>query len=174
MDRVTAIKVLDKQQQNTAIITGLNGQYRKVERTIKKHWPILFRDTTLGKLLSKNPSLLIKEPQHCRLRLYIIYQTPPKKYSHVLWPKTFFWLKRFKACKTVKNKERKRIEFKSNHSKKLYKIDKFVSCDSTHVIYILACLRGLQYVGRMARKLTTRINERINNNAKVFKKQCFQ
>lgn len=44
-----------------------------------------------------------------------------------------------------------------------HKIDKLITCCSTHVTYVLECSCGLQYVGRTTRKLSIRIGEHIQN-----------
>lgn len=54
--------------------------------------------------------------------------------------------------------------------KRRYDLKSLITCDSTHVAYVLEypCLH--QYMGRTTRKLKIRVGKHINNNKKGFDK----
>lgn len=74
----------------------------------------------------------------------------------------------------VWNSKMKKMEFKSNYMHKRYHIEKCISCDITHVTYILKFPCGLQYLERTTGRLLVQISEHINNIRKGYKKQCLQ
>ena len=59
-------------------------------------------------------------------------------------------------------------KFQSYTNKEQFKVDKLITCSSTHVTYVLECECGLQYVGRTTRKLSVRMGEHIRNIKKGF------
>lgn len=79
----------------------------------------------------------------------------------------FFRCDRCISCKTTGDK-RKRVEnFKSDNGK-IYEIEKFITCHTRFVTYLLTCPCVLKYVGRTTRPLFRKINEHVNN----IKKGC--
>lgn len=69
----------------------------------------------------------------------------------------------------MKERPRKTITFKSSVTNKEYKIDKLITCQSSHVTYLLAGPCGHQYAGRTTRQLCVRIWEHLNNIRKGYK-----
>lgn len=53
--------------------------------------------------------------------------------------------------------------FRSANSGKEYNIKELITCNSTHMTYVLECPCHIQYVGRTTRPLLVRIREHITN-----------
>ena len=49
--------------------------------------------------------------------------------------------------------------FRHPHTGKKFPIKSVITCDSTHVVYMIQCPCGLAYVGKTTRKLKQRISE---------------
>lgn len=54
------------------------------------------------------------------------------------------------------------LEFKSNTTNYTYPIKTFCTCATTHVIYLITCPCGKQYVGRTIRAFSVRVSEHIS------------
>lgn len=94
---------------------------------------------------------------------------PPKKMSIFFYHKGFYKCGRCKPCKPTNREDRKITGFQSNSTKQKYKIDKLITCCSTHVNYVLECSCGLQYMGRTTRALSVRVGEHVRNIKKGYK-----
>ena len=118
--------------------------------------------------MPSKPRFLYRRAKRIRDTIVRNVPDPPKKISTFLDQKGFFRCGRCKPCRIVKG-PRKTTEFKSNITNEQYKINKLITCSSTHVTYVLECECGLQYVGRTTRKLSIRLGEHIRNIKKGFK-----
>ncbi|CAI9534565.1 unnamed protein product [Staurois parvus] len=66
------------------------------------------------------------------------------------------------ACRNMRGDTKRRYDsFHSCSTGSSYKINNFISCDSSFVTYLLECSCHLQYVGRTSRKLSVRLGEHI-------------
>lgn len=59
--------------------------------------------------------------------------------------------------------------FISTSNNKNFAIREFITCNTTHVVYVLECPCGLMYIGRTKRLLRNRIAEHIQNIKIGFK-----
>lgn len=99
--------------------------------------------------------------------IYQIIPPPKKKFGHILWTRLISShdVDAFPAKRS--NKSEKKGPFKSNVTKGEYPMNKFSTCQSTHVTYLLECPCGLQYVGCATRMLE---QADTNNFKKGFQK----
>lgn len=140
-------------------------QYKKFERIIAKHWPILKNDQTLGPVLPDRPEFIYRKAPSLRDRLAPGVVDPPKTMNNTL----FKFLLGFYACgncatcrKASKNIRRWK-DFISTVTRKRYQIEGLITCTSVGVVYMLECDCSLQYVGRTSRALHVRVGEHISN-----------
>lgn len=83
--------------------------------------------------------------------------------------KGFYRCQKCLPCQVSKKQPKKRSSFHSRRGMK-YDIRKLITCNTTHVTYVIECPCRLQYVGRTTRPLCVRIREHINNIKKGFPK----
>lgn len=60
-------------------------------------------------------------------------------------------------------------EYISSGNNKYFQITEFITCNTTHVVYVLVCPCNLMYVGRTKRTLKKRISEHLYNISIGFK-----
>lgn len=101
--------------------------------------------------------------------MWLIHQGREKK--TFLDTTGFYRCGRCKLCITTADKTRKTDLPKGSNGKE-YEIEKFVSCHTRYVVYLLMCQCGLVYVGRTTRCLYKRIDEHVTNITNGFRKQC--
>lgn len=151
-------------------VTGYNNTvYRALEKIIKNR-PIICNDPHLNKILPTKPKFIYRRAR--RIRDVIVKNVPappPKKMVTFFDHKGFYRCGKCKPCRVTNKGSRKITEFQSNATALKYNIDKLITCNSTHVSYILECSCRLQYVGRTTRPLNVRLGEHIRNIKKGFK-----
>lgn len=152
-----------------AFIIGFHWQYKEVESIFRKNWPILLKDKDLKQILPKKPKFIYRKAPGLRNKIAPNISDPPKKPSTFLDREGFYYCTRCRACKTTKS-IRKMAGFYSMVTKHEHKLRSLITCDSEYVIYVLECPSPFQYVGRIMRKLRTRINKHIANIKSEFVK----
>lgn len=171
MDRKELLK--DKPKKNNeysmVLVADYHRQYKVFENIILIHWPIVFRDHVLAKMLQTKHGFVYRKVPNLRDKLVKKVPDPPKRLGTFLDHKRFYTCGTCKMCRTIKYRSRKTTQFTSFATNKEYKINKLITCQSTHVMYLLTCPCGLQYVGRTTRQLNVRIREHLNNLKKGFK-----
>lgn len=168
MDRTSLVsnrpRVKQDETGNIRIILDYNVQYKKFEKIIRKYWPILKQDKTLGPVLPERPQFVYKRAPSLRDKLAPGVIDPPRAFqnriSNILTG--FYACGRCPACKQARGNVKKRKEFIATATK-TYQIKDFITCSTTGVVYIMECECGLQYVGRTSRPLHVRIGEHITN-----------
>lgn len=175
MDRKTLIEGTRNQQRkdknmDLAFITGYNRQYKNVETIIKKHWPILQSDKVLNPILPKKPIFIYRKAPTLRNKLVHNALDPPKQIRIGNNLKGFYKCGKCLPCKTSKKTNKKITSFRSTSNGKEYKIRELITCNNTHVTYILECPCSKQYMGRTTRQLHVRIREHITNIKNGFNK----
>lgn len=170
MDRNTLIEGkpvgnIKKKNKNMdmAFLTGYNRQYKITESIIKKHWPILQSDKTLNSILPRKPSFIYRKAPPLRNKLVHNALDPPKQIKIIKNLKVFFKCGKCLPCKSSKKTNRKITTFRSANIGKEYNIKELITCNSTHVTYVLECPCHIQYVGRTTRQLHVRIRDHITN-----------
>lgn len=81
LDRETILKDKPKKQhkKDTAFITGYNLQYKAVEKSFKKYWPILLRDHTLKGILPEKTIFIYRKATGLRHMIAKNVANPPKQ-----------------------------------------------------------------------------------------------
>lgn len=80
----------------------------------------------------------------------------------------FFSCRKCICCRTV-NRITRGLTNVTNLDHEVFEIDKFITCNSSHVVYLMWCPCGLYYVGRTKRLLKVRIAEHLANIRNGFK-----
>ena len=165
--------LIKKKRRNTTqsrpyFVTQYSTAANKISRVIKDNWGIIESDPTLRRVFPEPPVISFKRAPTLRDKLVHNFLPPSKKES---------WLKRpigcFKCmnCPHCFNVEQTKscINLKTN---KTYKINDFINCNTTFVIYRLKCTcPGVFYVGRTKRRLRDRLAEHkyaIRTNNMVY------
>lgn len=85
-----------------AFVTGFNLDYIKVEKSLKKFCPILMKDTTLNKILSRKPSFIYRKALGLRNMIAKNVVDPPKKRNRTFLDTIgFYRCGRCKSCRTT-------------------------------------------------------------------------
>lgn len=121
-------------------------------------------------MLHNRPRFIYRCAPNLRNRLAPNVLNPPKKVGTFLDVTGFYYCKKGKACKLMRNNARKVLNFTSFSTGSEYKIKKFITCKLTHVTYHIICPCELQYVGCTKINLCTRINEHLNSIKNGFPK----
>lgn len=153
-----------------AFLTGYNTQYRSIESIVKKHWPILQSDQVLKTVLPKKPIFIYRKAATLRNKLVHNALDPPKQIKIGNNLKGFYKCGKCLPCRETKKTNKKIMKFKSTSNGKEYTIRDLITCNNTHVTYVLECPCRKQYVGRTTRKLHIRIREHVTNIKNGFKK----
>lgn len=161
-----------KEKNNTDLVfvTGFNTQYKEFEHILMKYWPILKEDRVLANIIPSKPKVVYRRAP--TLRDYLVHNVinPPKHTQIFPEMKGFYKCQKCLPCRVSKKQPRKRDIFRSRTDHKEYRIRKLITCQSTHVTYVIECPCQLQYVGRTTRPLYVRIREHIKNIRKGFPK----
>lgn len=137
---------------------------------VTKHWLVLLGGYYRGIYTTLKTVFVYRRAPNVRDRLVHNVPDPPKKFGTFLDHKGFYTCGKCKPCRTVKNRTRHTLTFQSNVTQKLYPIKKLITCQSTHVTYLLSCPCGQQYAGCTTRRLAVRLGEHVNNIKKRFRK----
>ncbi|CAH2329928.1 Hypothetical predicted protein, partial [Pelobates cultripes] len=159
--------LINKEKQVTTVNNkfafSFNTQYnthaKEIKKILNKHWPLLLEDDILKTELPLAPQIIFRKG---------------KSFKNVLAPSTFkngnkentkksegFYT--CGLCKSCHFKNQKFYNFCSSKTKKNFKIKEHITCNSTHVVYLLTCGCGTQYVGRTIRPVKKRFLEHFNN-----------
>lgn len=136
--------------------TPLSSQIKQI---IQKHWNVLNTDPICSTLF-KDPPLFT----HSRSRNIRDILVHADTVDHSKRPKDrlddavgFFPCRNCASCTISGSK--KTGKFRSSITGKEYNINKFITCSSSCVVYLLSRPCGLQYIGKTNRQLRVRINE---------------
>ena len=157
--------ITDKEPSNFKMVLDYNIQYKKFEKIVAKHWPILKGDVVLGPALPDRPQFIYRKAPSLRDSLAPGVIDPPVVAQLKLFDflSGFYACGRCATCKHVKQHIKKRKSFCSNVTQLEYPIKQLITCDTIGVVYMLECECGLQYVGRTSRALHVRVGEHISN-----------
>lgn len=126
-------------------------------------------DKVLSSILPVKPNFTYRKAPSLRNRLVHNTLDPPKQI------KLFKNLKCGKClpCRVSKKTNKKKTSFTSAANGSEYNIKELITCNSTHVTYIIECPCHKQYVGRTTSQLCVRIREHISNIKNGFNKHRF-
>lgn len=128
---------------------------------VRKHWHILCMDRVLQQALPEKPLFIYRKASSYGDKIVKKVLDPPKR-PGTFWDLAgFFSCRKCKACSKVSCHIRGLTECTSKANNKTFKITEFITCATTHIVYVLQCPCNL--VGRTKRPLKKCIAEHINN-----------
>lgn len=148
-----------KKEHSLICCTTYTPLSNQITQIIKKHWNVLNTDPVCSSLFKELP--LFTHSRSRNIRDILVHADT---FDHSKAPKDrldaavgFFPCRNCTSCTTTGSK--KTSKFMCHVSGKEYNINKFITCSSSSVIYLLSCPCGLQYIGKTNRQLRVRINE---------------
>lgn len=166
-------KIKDNKDNNDIpLIMNYSIQHKKMERIIRKHWPLLKSDKTLCNILPDKPHFIYRRVPTLRDLIAKNVPEPPKRLTELSFfqGKGFFPCKRCYACINTQQNGQKCNKFTATSTGNEHTIKDFISCRTEGVVYVLQCSCSLQYIGRTKRPMWKRIREHIQNIKKSFPK----
>lgn len=173
LDRSTLLDVGPKEKKEGPIlrfITMYLTQLFLIKKIIRKHWHLLGNDRIINTFLPANPQVIFKGILSLRDRIAPnIVDPPTKRLSFFQNLSGYHQCRRCQVCTLNKSKTRRTESFISTSTSREHKIEPFVTCSSTGVVYLLQCPCGLQYIGRTKRSMQVHLGEHIANIKISFK-----
>ncbi|KAM4043753.1 uncharacterized protein ACNLHF_014024 [Anomaloglossus baeobatrachus] len=146
-------------------ISTFNCQWDKMRECLKRHWAILKTDRTLSQSVSENPLMTPRRGRNLRDILvdshYVAPVSNPFLLNEPVKRKGCFVCGECLACR-----EHNLIpgsDFRSADGSKYFKIQKYITCKSSFVIYLATCPCPKLYVGLTSRQLRTRTREHVRD-----------
>lgn len=140
-------------RQEWKLISNFQSQYKEIEDIFKRHWHMLCMDKVLKETLPENPSFIYRKTPNFGDRIVKKVLNPPNR-PCMFWDHAgFFSCRRCKACLQINHPIRGLIKFISTGNNRTFKISEFITCGTTHVIYVLQCPCNLMYMGRTKKTL---------------------
>ena len=160
----------ENNQYISPFITSYSNQHYLIKKLVKKHWHLIKEDAILGPALPEQPRVVFRGVPSLRDSLAPGVVDPPLNkpmfFQNIIG---YHKCQKCAVCKINAIKERKTLNFISNSTSQVFNIKSFITCSMTHVVYLLICPCGLQYVGRTVRKFQVRVNEHIGNIRRGFR-----
>lgn len=156
----------NRAEDGPLFITQFGQQSKDVVKILNKHWDVLRLDPVLSTILPTQPRVVFRRAPTIANKVVRSYIDPPKpRRENTLGEPLngFFSCGKCMACRTSTQRTRKTVEFGTNDTTQRYKIRSFITCKTTHAVYLIQCPCGLQYVGRTSRSLAIRWREHIYN-----------
>ena len=127
-----------------------------IQRIIKNNWAIIESDSTLRQVFPEPPMFSFRRAPTLRDKLMHSHLAPLKKGCWLNKPIGMFRCMNCPHCTNVLQTK----TFVDLKTQKTYKINDFINCNTTHVIYRLTCTcPDIFYVGRTKRRLRDRLAE---------------
>lgn len=150
-------------------ITGYSCQHFSIKKILYKHWHIIKNDPLLGPLLPDRPQVVFRGAPSIKSRVVSAVCDPPINkpmfFQHLIG---YYKCRNCEVCSINAIAERKVCRLHSNSTSRDFSIKSFITCSTTHVVYLLSCPCGLHYVGRTVRSLKVRLSEHIGNIKRGF------
>lgn len=131
---------------------------------------MLRNDEVLGSVLPNTPPVVFRGVALLRLQIAPNVVDLPKTIYFFHTKGGFFPCRRCSVCRINALKDRRVEYFQSNSNQKKFKIKPFISCTTRHVVNLLRCPCGLEYIGRTIRMLHVRLKEHVTNIINGFPK----
>lgn len=150
-------------------ITGYSCQHWAIKKVVQKNWSLLLGDEVLGHILPEKPRVVYRGAKNLARSLVCTALDPPIRPNFFNDLVGFYKCGRCISCKTMGSlQSRRTVDITSTSTGKSFPIKSCITCNSTHVVYLIQCPCRLQYVGRTSRPLRVRFREHINNIRKGF------
>lgn len=125
-------------------------------RAIYKHWHIIDSDLALKRVFPEKPKIVFKRPANLRDNLVKSDMRPQvTPFTFPAMPDGNYKCGNCAQCSYT----HKCKLFGHPHTGKNISIRGAITCNTTHVVYLIRCPCGLAYVGKTTRPLRTRISE---------------
>ncbi|XP_078539298.1 uncharacterized protein LOC144824087 [Lissotriton helveticus] len=139
------------------LITGYNRYHMNLRRILRRHWPLVRGDTSIGDTVGKNPLITFRKAKSMRNEL--VCNAPilknPKNWLNS--QKGFKKCSKCKACTHGINTTRVHIPFRN----KPYLLREAFTCKTDFAIYVLVCSCGKRYVGSTIHPAHVRILQHL-------------
>lgn len=145
-------------------IAGYSNQHFPIKKLVRKHWHLIKNDTVLGSFLPEWPQLVFRGVPSLKDSLAPGACDPPTTkpmfFQNLV---AYHKCKRCAVCSINHIRDRKTTKFVSNSTSQEFDIKSFITCSTTHVVYLLICPCELQYIGRTVQPPQVILNEHIGN-----------
>lgn len=142
-------------------ITKYRAQWEQVKTILIHHWHILAEAPILGNIVGDRPLLMARRSPNLKDNLvHSEYQKPTTQNCLTdLSPlKGMYPCGKCNICRYVDKTD----VFTNSDGSKHFKINNFINCSTTRVIYMLTCPCGMSYVGKIKRQ-KVRVGEHIQS-----------
>lgn len=137
--------------------TEFNPVAGQIKNIVLKHWPILQSDPLLKDFTSEPPRISFRRSRNIKDKLvHSVVKSPTAQPSWLPTPPSGFY--RCGHCVHCSNSHDTKV-FHHPRSGKEFKINGFINCNTTHVIYMIKCVCSKIYIGQTKRALKVRIAE---------------
>lgn len=146
-------------KQPTRFITQFHDKYKKMEKILASHWPILLEDPHLRTTVDTKPKVAYRKSRNIKSKIAPsrIKPTQPTSSPLTLIPLRGMYQCKKPLCLTCQFIQHGQKTFTVKG--KNYTLKEFYNCSTDFVIYCLTCPCGLIYVGRTIRALRARFGE---------------
>ncbi|MEE6517844.1 hypothetical protein FKM82_028355 [Ascaphus truei] len=162
VDRVDLLKkkIRNKQtkfQDMPLFITKFSKQASQIRQIVSKHWNILKLDKDLDTYTTHGPRFAFRRANTLASSISkSLYKSPSQsRMSNI--PRGFLRCSFCKCCKYATPTKRVHTLF----PKGKHRINTFINCQTSHVVYVITCGCRYKYVGRTIRSLYIRISEHV-------------
>ncbi|KAM4701880.1 LOW QUALITY PROTEIN: peripheral-type benzodiazepine receptor-associated protein 1 [Discoglossus pictus] len=148
-----------KKEDKTRCILSFGTDSEQVNEIIKKHWYLISEDEALKNTLSDHPNITYRRGVNLGDQFVNSFFRNKKEENRNWLAKTkgLFRCGNCKACDYIKPEK----SFHHPWTDKVYPINPFYNCLSTHVVYIIVCKCKKIYVGKTIRQIRRRILEHV-------------
>lgn len=150
-------------------ITTFSTQHNQIKRIIRNHWHLLSNGRVIKTFLPTNPQVVFRCVPSLRDNVAPNVVDPTKKLAFFQNLIGYHQCQKCQVCSLNRNRIRKTEVFVSTSTSVEHRIESFITCSTTGVVYLLQCLRGFQYVGRTKHTMQIRLGEHIANIRYGFK-----
>lgn len=149
-------KKKNNKNRGPCFITQFNSCAPKMKQIIRSNWQIIHSDPLLKEVFPDPPMTVFKRAPSIKDKLVKSYLPDRKEKTWI--QKDLYGTYKCGSCKHCEGIIQSKT-FLDLRTKKEYKTNDFINCNSEYVVYRLLCPCGCFYVGRTKRKLKARFSE---------------
>lgn len=118
-------------------IPNFHVQYKEIGNIFKQHWHLLCIKKALNQVLPRNPSFICRKALNFGDKVVKKVLDPPVR-PEMFWDRAgFFACRRCQTCVKVNQPIHGLSEFISTANNMSFKMKEFITCNTTHVVYVL-------------------------------------
>lgn len=141
VDRETILAPKDKSRRmlgyEWSFQTTYSNQHGVIKKLLNKHWKVLKNDEVLGPALPEHLKVIFKKALGLRHLIAPNVVEPPTKPTFFGNLKGYFPCRRCSVCVCSRQNCIRTTSFSSTVTGKTYDIEKFLSCNTKNVVYLL-------------------------------------